>query len=276
MRLPSFLIIGAMKAATSTLHEQLGRQPGIFLPELKEPNFFSDDANYARGIEWYASQFAEAKPESLLGEVSTHYTKRPTHPHTIERMREWFESPRFIYVMRHPVDRLISQYMHQCSEGEIKCDLEVAIERHPELIHYSRYAFQIEPYLAAFGEKSVLPVIFERLTRDPDEEFARICEFIGYEGQPQWDFGFEPDNVSAQRVRKFPLYDLFIGSQLGTSLRRNLVPKRARTFIRERLMMGARPVLPLERRRALEQEFNEDLSALAPWLGGPISCESFK
>src|SRR5262245_50888304 len=126
MPLPHFLIIGAMKAATSTLYDQLRQQPGIFLPELKEPNFFSDDASYARGIDWYCGLFAEACPGDLIGEASTHYTKLPTHPATISRMQEVLETPRLIYVMRHPVDRLISQYMHQKSEGEIRCGLEEA------------------------------------------------------------------------------------------------------------------------------------------------------
>jgi hypothetical protein len=98
---------------------------------------------------------------------------------------------------------------------------------------------------------------------------------IDYQGQPHWDLGLEADNVSSKRVRKFPLYDQLVGSQLGTSLRRNLVPKRARTFIRERLMTGDKPSLSLETRRELEQEFNGDLSALAPWLGEPISCGNF-
>lgn len=112
-RLPSFAIIGAMKSATSTLYEQLLRQPGIFLPELKEPNFFSDDEQYSLGIEWYSGLFKEARPTDILGEASTHYTKLPTYPQTIARMRNYLDKPRLIYVMRDPVDRLISQYIHQ-------------------------------------------------------------------------------------------------------------------------------------------------------------------
>ena len=50
--LPSFIMIGAMKAATSTLHQQLARQPGIFMREPKEPNFFSADQWFARCLDW--------------------------------------------------------------------------------------------------------------------------------------------------------------------------------------------------------------------------------
>ena len=54
---PDFIVIGAMKSATTTLHEQLARQPGIFMSRPKEPNFFSDDENYARGWGWYGVAF---------------------------------------------------------------------------------------------------------------------------------------------------------------------------------------------------------------------------
>ena len=54
---PDFIVIGAMKSATTTLHEQLARQPGVFMSRPKEPNFFSDDAIYARGWGWYSSLF---------------------------------------------------------------------------------------------------------------------------------------------------------------------------------------------------------------------------
>ena len=186
-RLPSFVIIGAMKSATSTLYEQLSRQPGIFLPSLKEPNFFSNDEQYARGIEWYSGLFKQAAASDILGEASTHYTKLPTYPQTVTRMRNWLERPRFIYVMRHPVDRLVSQYVHQWSEGEIRCGLDEALNRHPELIAYSCYARQLAPFIESYGKSAILPVFFDRLIADPQGELERVCRFIGYSGIARWD-----------------------------------------------------------------------------------------
>ncbi len=83
---PNFIIIGAMKSATSTLHNQLAAQPGIFMSTPKEPNFFSDDTVYAQGLAWYHGLFSEAAETDLCGESSTHYTKLPDYPHTIERL----------------------------------------------------------------------------------------------------------------------------------------------------------------------------------------------
>jgi hypothetical protein len=57
----------------------------------KEPNFFSDEERWSRGLEWYASLFDPAAADSLCGESSTHYTKLPTYPRTVERMRRHLE-----------------------------------------------------------------------------------------------------------------------------------------------------------------------------------------
>ena len=60
VRLPDFIIIGAMKCGTSSLHEQLALRPGIFMSRPKEPNFFSDGSNFERGLDWYGALFSEA------------------------------------------------------------------------------------------------------------------------------------------------------------------------------------------------------------------------
>lgn len=274
-RLPRFLIIGAMKSATSTLYEQLLSQPEIFLPRLKEPNFFSNDQQYRLGIEWYSGLFKEAAASDILGEASTHYTKLPTYPQTVMRMRNYLDRPRLIYVMRDPVDRLISQYIHQWSQGEIRCGLDKALTRHSELIAYSCYARQLAPFIDAYGRAAILPVFFDRLKKDPQGELERVCKFIGYRGKVQWDEQLSRSNVSAERVRKFPLYDLIVEHPGAARLRRGLVPKAVRTRIRQFFSMGKRPTLNAKSRRELELLFDEDLKILGDWLGTSLNCGNF-
>ena len=152
---PDFIVIGAMKCATSTLHEQLARQTGVFMTTPKEPNFFSDDEQHERGAEWYAHLFADADDDALAGESSTHYTKLPTYPGTIDRMAETLtDRVKFIYVMRHPFDRMLSHYVHEWTQAVISCPLDDAVDEHPELIAYSRYAMQLKPYIARFGART--------------------------------------------------------------------------------------------------------------------------
>ncbi len=255
-RLPSFIIIGAMKSATSTLYEQLVRQPGIFLPQLKEPNFFSNDEQYARGLEWYSELFEKASPSDILGEASTHYTKLPTYPLTASRMRDCLHELRLIYVMRDPVDRLISQYVHQWSEGEIRCGLDQAVEQYPELSAYSCYAYQLLPFVETFGKKAILPVFFDRFISAPQKELERVCKFLGYRGPVKWENALSPRNVSAERVRKFPFYDLIVEHPLAVKLRRGFVPKALRTRIRQSFSMQARPTLTPDNRRKMQKRFD--------------------
>ena len=274
-RLPSFLIIGAMKSATSTLYEQLLRQPGIFLPGLKEPNFFSNDEQYSRGMDWYRSLFYEASASDILGEASTHYTKLPTYPQTVMRMRNCLASLRLIYVMRDPVERLISQYIHQWSEGEIRCELDRALTQHPELITYSCYARQLTPFMEAYGKQAILPVFFDRLNKDQQQELERVCRFIGHTGPVHWNDDSSRQNISAERVYRFPLYDLLVDHPVATRLRRGLVPKRVRTKIRRFFSMRQRPALTAAARRELEGIFDKDLAILGGWLGTKLTCRNF-
>jgi hypothetical protein len=275
-RLPNFVIIGAMKSATSTLHEQLLRQPGVFLPRLKEPNFFSNDEQYALGVDWYSSLFKQAKPSDIVGEASTHYTKLPTYPNTVARMRECLDQPRLIYVMREPIDRLVSQYIHQWSQGEIRCGLDKALTRHPELIAYSRYARQLAPFIATYGKAAILPVFFDRLIAYPQAELERVCNFIGYAGKVEWHQSQSRRNVSAERIRQFPFYNLIIENPIAAKLRRNLVPKAVRTKIREIFSMGDRPMLPAATRNDLERQFDDDLAILGKWLKIGLNCRNFR
>jgi sulfotransferase family protein len=274
--LPSFVIIGAMKSATSTLYEQLRRQPGIFMPALKEPNFFSDANQFAKGLDWYGELFAEAAPDDIVGEASTHYAKMPTYPETVHRLHDCLGTPKLVYVMRHPVDRLVSQYMHQWGEGDIRVPLEHALTEHDELVAYSLYAEQLQPYIATFGKANILPMFFDRILSDPHGELARLCSFIGYTGTPNWFDDKGRVNASAERVRKFPLYDLLIDHPAAEVLRRRLVPKTLRNRIRSALTVGEKPILTEDVRRQLNRTFDADLSTLGTWLGCDLSCDNFR
>ena len=70
---------------------------------------------------------------------------------------------KLIYVMRHPIERLMSQYVHELTAGRIAVGLREALGRHPELIDYSRYSMQLQPFVEAYGPGTVLPVFFSRL-----------------------------------------------------------------------------------------------------------------
>jgi hypothetical protein len=274
-KLPSFFIIGAMKAATSTLWEQLTVQPGIFLCTPKEPNFFSDDDQYSKGIEYYRNLFVNAEQEDIVGEASTHYTKLPTYPDTIDRLSQDIKDPKFIYIIRHPVDRLISHYIHEWSQGIISCDIDQAVSEFTELIEYSCYYKQIRPYIDLFGKNKILLVFFDQLKNNSQSELERICYFLGYDKKPTWH-NFPPQNVSAERIRKFPLYRHLVESSLATLVRRVLIPKVVRNYIKNSLTIKNRPTPSDNVLKEIVAIFNDDLKKLSEYLNIELNCNEFK
>jgi hypothetical protein len=275
-KLPDFIIIGAMKSATSTLHEQLAIQPGIFMSSPKEPNFFSDEPQYAQGISWYTSLFQEANPGDLCGESSTHYTKLPTYPKTVTRLFEHLPDVKMIYVMRHPIDRLVSQYIHQWTEREIFIDINQAIEQNAELIAYSQYSQQLEPYFATFGKEKILPVFFERLLQEPQDELTRIGKFIGYEGKPIWNRELDAQNVSNQRMQKNLWRDIVVELPGLKTIRKNLIPQSWRDRVKSLWMMKQKPQLNATKMSYLKAVFDQDLAIVGTWLGTELDCDRYK
>lgn len=261
--LPDFLIIGAMKSGTSTLQAQLAAQPGIFMTTPKEPNFFSDDAVHAQGLDWYCSLFDGAEPGQLKGEASTHYTKLPTHPDAASRMAAVLAAPRLVYVIRDPVQRALSHYLHEWSLGTVGRDVAASFVEHPEFVAYGRYPMQLAPYIDRFGLDSLLLTSLEQLSADPEGELARIGAHIGAPGPLAWDHGIGAQNVSANRARPLPLHGLLVDNPVATALRRRLVPKAVRNRIRAARTRSDRPDLPDALRQELEETFRPDCAALA-------------
>ena len=265
MSLPDFLIVGAMKCGTSTLQAQLASQQGVFMTTPKEPNFFSDDDVYERGVDWYRGLFAGAAEGSLKGEASTHYTKAPTYPNCIERMKAVLEPPKIIYMIRNPVDRIVSQYIHEWTMGKTKGDIAAEVAENPAFEAYSRYADQIAPYVEWVGAENIYLSSMERLKADGPAELAAVCAFLGLP-QPTWVREAAQMNSSAERIRRFPGSDLLIHHPFAAALRRRLVPQALRSFIKERLQITERPTLTPDQYDALTAKFQRDFERLKVWF----------
>lgn len=274
---PDFVIIGAMKCATSTLHVQLAAQPGFFMTHPKEPNYFSDDDVYSQGSRWYRGLFADASIGDLRGESSTHYTKLPFHGETISRIHaELGEgSLKLIYVMRHPIDRLVSHYIHEWTQGVVSDNLDTALGKHTEMVDYGCYAMQLEPWINAFGKSSILPLFADRLRFHPQATLERVCQFLEYKQAPTWNESIGDQNVSAVRVRKSSArYFASISALRWAS--RTFLPESWRDRAKRPWIMTDRPELSAESLSNVERRFDEDLSQLGGWLGLELSCASWK
>ncbi|MEN0019918.1 MAG: sulfotransferase [Planctomycetota bacterium] len=181
MRYPDFLIIGVMKCGTTTLFRDLELSDRIFMPRDKEPSSLAlPRIRTAAGARRYTSLFARATSDQLCGEASTAYTKRPTYEGVPQTCRELLpEHAKFICMLRHPIKRIISHHNHEHTWDRMGPSIDEAVREHPELIAYSSYAMQLQPWLETFGDDRVMVVKFEDYIADRHAQADRLCEFLG-------------------------------------------------------------------------------------------------
>lgn len=177
--LPDFIIIGAMKAGTTTLYEMLSRHPQIGMSREKETDFFVQGRGWARGLPWYQAQFTPGR--QVYGEASPNYTKREAFPGVPERVHAMLPAVKLIFIARDPVARAVSQYRHAVLSGvPVPSPAHMADSaqmRH--LVDCSSYAAQLDPWLALFPQTHLLLLQFEDLIRDPAPVQSRIAGFLG-------------------------------------------------------------------------------------------------
>src|SRR3954454_7151346 len=107
MTRPNFFIVGAMKSGTTTMARALSLHPRVFMSNPKELHYFVAGRNWGRGLEWYEEQFAAANGAVAVGEASVTYTQTPVSPGVAERMARLVPDARIIYLVRHPVERML-------------------------------------------------------------------------------------------------------------------------------------------------------------------------
>ena len=96
---PDFLIIGAPKAATTTLSVMLREHPDVAFARIKEPHFFSNPNQFALGWSWYRSLFEHRQPGQILGEASTSYSRIRRYPKVARRIQRYLPDVKIIYMV---------------------------------------------------------------------------------------------------------------------------------------------------------------------------------
>jgi len=180
-RMPDFLIIGAMKCGTTSLYKHLGKHPEIGLSRDKETDFFLSESDYARGVEWYAEQFRGAPATArVFGEASPNYTKCSEFPGVAERIFRTLPDARLIYIVRDPVERFISQYLHHANAGEVCLDPQRILHSRAGryYLECSRYHRQLSEYLRFFPPDRVLVLCLDELRGNPQDLLRRVFGFL--------------------------------------------------------------------------------------------------
>jgi hypothetical protein len=161
--LPNLIIIGAQKCATTSLHYYLSIHPQICMSREKELNFFIFERNWHKEIKWYKSNFV--KKAKISGESSPGYTSYPFFDGVPERMYSVVPKAKLIYIVRDPIDRIISHYIHQYSAGLENRKLSDALKGfdNNRYVCRSKYYTQLEQYLKYFERSRILIITQEDL-----------------------------------------------------------------------------------------------------------------
>jgi hypothetical protein len=256
-----------MKAGTTSLYEQLRRHPQVFMSETKEPNYFTAEHNWHFGVEWYERLFDDAGDAVARGEASIAYTLYPNFGDVPRRISTVIPDVRLIYLVRHPVDRMISHLWMDMRQGKAVGPAEKTLLERPRFVNMSRYSMQIEQYLEHFSQEQLLVVKSEDLRSERVRTLARVFEFIGVDRavmpddiEPEWNRGdAEKRKRGVERtLRSVPAYRFFA---IATP-----EPVRA---LKRRLMskpIARRPDVSAETRMELEDRVRDDVRQLHAYM----------
>lgn len=235
--LPNFFVIGAGKSGTTSMHHYLALNPAIHMSEVKEPNFFcaEDPARpHANGrigdLERYRALFETDRP--LRGESSASYTQYPTRPGVPERIHALVPEARFVYLVRDPVERVISHYMQAYNAGHDHRTIEDALADLEDdtstrgYVAQSRYATQLEQYSPFFELDRFIIIEHLRLAQRPAEVVDEVAAFLGAPPTNAPPEAYVRHNETTAKRRASPVL-LWLRSQ-----------HRARTFARKNAVLA--------------------------------------
>jgi hypothetical protein len=178
-KLPNFIVIGSQKCGTTSLHYYLSLHPEISMSREKELNFFVEKLNWHKGVEWYKNNFV--KEAKIYGEISPNYTYYPRFQGVPEKMHSLVPQAKLIYILRDPIQRIISEYLHTYSLGRENRSLDEAVKdlESSRYICRSQYYMQLEQYLPFFPKSSFYIMMAEDLSNRTEETLQKLFKFLG-------------------------------------------------------------------------------------------------
>lgn len=219
---PEVLIIGAAKSGTTSLAKYMDQHPEIVLAKGKEAHFFDDTCKFDNGVNYYHSVFFNKKNKNKIWVDAT-----PAYMHrykdVIPRIKKFYgnKTPKFIVLLRDPVDRSYSHYKHRVRNGKEKESFEKAIELEFQRLRYdseqwcgykldSMYGLQLRQWMEAFGKDKFLILKQNELQEDTQKTLDSVMGFIGIK-----PFGFNVSMIHNSSSR--PRFD-FINNILNCPL----------------------------------------------------------
>jgi len=219
MSLPNFMCIGAAKSATTTLYDILRQHPEVYIPSFKEPHFFDIPENYKNGIEWYKKNyFNKVKEEKCIGDFTPSYL---FEKQASERIYNTLgKDVKFIVLLRNPVDRAYSHYLHSIRDEHEYLDFEHALKvekdrleqyvKEDSYLYYLRHSYfhqglygnMIERYLKYFPLEQFLFIHFEEeFLHDREHSIISILDFLGINNKAVLKIDLRSNPASKARLK---------------------------------------------------------------------------
>jgi hypothetical protein len=218
-------ILGAMKSGTTSLYEYLIQHPSIAPNQFqKEPEFFSE-AELPVDLDRYRRQWLPCPFRRMIAlEASTGYTKMPAFPNVAERLVAVPERKHFLYIVRHPIERIESHIAHLIGCGLVRLEDIHQSKLMSHLLAVSSYATQLSAYRQSFPDVSIKILSFEDFKADPLTVVHEACRHLNID----CEFNFKvlpPQNVRstenrANRFRLSPVVAEELSQQLAPEMHR--------------------------------------------------------
>ena len=268
--LPSFLIIGAIKAATTWLSNHLRKSSGVFLPAT-EPHYFT--RQYGRGVDWYRNFFATAVPGQIIGEKTADYLANPEAP---KRAATLLPHANLIVSLRNPVERAYSDYCMLFRRGTVSGRIEDYLD--PDRAEFRRfldnglYHKHLSAWLDHYAPDRMLVLTMEDVIGSPDASLKKVARLIGL-----------TDNLipaaDSERVNDSTRMFLPLEIRRFLSPLKTIVAPLRGTFAFEAFRANfARPIvyppLPTTLRKKLADFYRDDLDNLQKLLNRDLSSWS--
>ena len=295
--IPNFFIVGAPKCGTTALYEYLRSHPQVFMPDLKEPHFFSDDLityHIVKTLEEYTQLFAEATPQHLrVGEASASYLLSSA---AIPAIRRFNPGAKIIAMFRNPVDMVYSfhsQLLYWSQETED--DFEVAWRlqerrrrgidvprtcREPFWLQYrelGRFGTQAQRLLSVFPPEQVKFILFDDFAGSPQRIYDEVIEFFGITHDQRREFPRVNENKRARLswlrdfYRKPPPVLLQAFRQFKRTPAGKYLVDLKEWIIDTNTVRERRPPLSPEFRAELVETFRDEVALLSRILGRDLS-----
>lgn len=275
--LPNFLLIGAMKSGTTSLYSSLNSHPEIFMPANKEPGFFSDEGAWIKGLKWYESLFARHEAQKAVGEASTNYTKYPYYPDVPKRIAGIQPKMRFIYIIRHPIERIYSHYLHNFYAGRETLPVVDALSTNRSYVQVSLYYRQIQQYLEYFPRNNILILLLEDLKENYLLTLKTVFKFLDVDpsNQPrdfdrprnQTKFKKGRGNLLLRFTKRLPIYD-YLAYRISDETK-----AKFSFLFRNRVSIPGK--LPAHVYNTLQEEIMPDVENLRNFLKRDLKCWDF-